>query len=172
MITVGAIQGGTVGNIIPNEVLLKLTIRTYSPESRELILKRIKEIGDHLAKSAGLPENKLPKYDLLDMSIPPVFNALELSKEINSSLKDQFKFMDVPPTMIGEDFGLYSTGNKIPSYLIWLGVLNPTQKEHYQNDPLGTPTLHSARFSPDYENAIPKGTEAMSTLLIHLFNKK
>jgi amidohydrolase len=172
VITVGAIQGGTVGNIIPNEVLLKLTIRTYSSESRELILKRIKEIGDHLAKSAGLSENKLPKYDLLDMSIPPVFNALELSKEINSSLKDKFKFMDVPPTMIGEDFGLYSTGNKIPSYLIWLGVLNPTQKEHYKNDPLGTPTLHSARFTPDYENAIPKGTEAMSILLIHLFNKK
>jgi hippurate hydrolase len=172
VITVGSIQGGTVGNVIPNEVQLKLTIRTYSPESRALVMKRIKEIGNHLAQSAGLTESKLPKYDLLDMSIPPVFNSLELSKEINASLKDRFTLIDIPPTMIGEDFGLYSQGNKIPSYLIWLGVLSKMQKENYKNDPLGIPSLHSSRFSPDYENTIPKGTEAMSTLLIHLFNKK
>lgn len=172
VITVGAIQGGTVGNVIPNEVLLKLTIRTYSPESRALVLNRIKEIGNHLAQAAGLPENKLPKYDLLDMSIPPVYNSEEIGKQINACLNDKFTLIKVPPTMIGEDFGIYSGGNKIPSYLIWLGVLSKSQKESYKNDAAGIPSLHSSRFSPDFENTIPKGTEAMSTLLIHLFNKK
>ena len=171
VVTVGAIQGGTVGNVIPNDVLLKLTIRTYSPESRVLVMKRIKEIGDHLAMAAGMSENKLPKYDLLDMSIPPVYNSEKIGKEINACLSNKFSLVKIPPTMIGEDFGIYSGGNKIPSYLIWLGVLSKAQKEAYKNDALGIPSLHSSRFSPDFENTIPRGTEAMSTLLIHLFNK-
>ncbi len=171
VVTVGAIQGGTVGNVIPNEVLLKLTIRTYSTESRALVMKRIKEIGDHLAMAAGMPENRLPKYDLLDMSIPPVYNSEKIGKEINACLSNKFSLVKIPPTMIGEDFGIYSGGNKIPSYLIWLGVLSKAQKEAYKNDALGIPSLHSSRFSPDFENTIPRGTEAMSTLLIHLFNK-
>jgi hippurate hydrolase len=114
----------------------------------------------------------LPKYDLLDMSIPPVYNSEEIGKQINACLNDKFSLIKVPPTMIGEDFGIYSGGNKIPSYLIWLGVLSKSQKESYKNDAAGIPSLHSSRFSPDFENTIPKGTEAMSTLLIHLFNKK
>lgn len=171
VITVGSIQGGTVGNVIPNEVSLKLTIRSYSPESREKILNRIKAIGDHLAMAAGLETPNLPKYDLLDMSIPPVFNAIALGAELKKCLANDFDIVPIQPTMIGEDFGLYSKQNSIPSYLIWMGVLSKQQKEAYENT-TGIPSLHSARFAPDYNNALPKATEAMCLSLIHLFHKK
>jgi hippurate hydrolase len=74
--------------------------------------------------------------------------------------------------MIGEDFGLYSKQNTIPSYLIWLGVLSKSQKEAYLKDSLGIPSLHSARFAPDYENVIPVATEAMATALLYLFQNQ
>jgi hippurate hydrolase len=71
--------------------------------------------------------------------------------------------------MIGEDFGIYSKQNTIPSYLIWLGVLSKSQKEGYLKDSLGIPSLHSARFAPDYTTVIPTATEAMATALLYLF---
>lgn len=172
VITVGSINGGTVGNIIPNEVTLKLTIRTYSAESRDLVLRRIKIIGDQLALAAGLETNRLPKYDLLDMSIPSVFNSVSLGKSLKEHLSNSFSIVPVSPTMIGEDFGIYSKQNTIPSYLIWLGVLSNAQLKNYQNDPLGIPSLHSARFAPDYKNAIPAGTRAMVNSLLYLFKTK
>jgi amidohydrolase len=169
VITVGAINGGTVGNVIPSEVTLKLTIRSYSPESRSLIIKRLKTIGDQLALAAGMEASQLPKYDLLDMSIPPVFNSLSLGGELKKALASSFTIVPAVPTMIGEDFGIYSKQNTIPSYLIWLGVLSKSQKEGYLKDPLGIPSLHSARFAPDYAAVIPAATEAMGTALLHLF---
>ncbi len=172
VITVGAINGGTIGNVIPNEVVLKLTIRTYAAESRDLVLGRIKTIGDQLALAAGLDANRLPKYELLDMSIPPVFNSVSLGKSLKEHLSTSFAIVPVPPTMIGEDFGIYSQQNTIPSYLIWLGVLSKTQLKNYQQDSLGIPSLHSSRFAPDYKNAIPKGTEAMVGSLLYLFKNK
>jgi hippurate hydrolase len=172
VITVGAINGGTVGNVIPSEVTLKLTIRSYSPESRALILQRLKTIGDQLALAAGMESSQLPKYDLLDMSIPPVFNSVPLGASLKKVLGAHFDLVPVVPTMIGEDFGIYSKQNTIPSYLIWLGVLSKSQKEAYLKDSLGIPSLHSARFAPDYENAIPVATEAMATALLYLFQNQ
>jgi amidohydrolase len=172
VITVGAINGGTVGNVIPSEVTLKLTIRSYSPESRALILQRLKTIGDQLALAAGMEATQLPKYDLLEMSIPPVFNSLSLGTALKKALAPGFTIVPVQPTMIGEDFGIYSKQNTIPSYLIWLGVLSMPQKEGYLKDSLGIPSLHSARFAPAYEAVIPVGTEAMATALITLFHHK
>ena len=172
VITVGAINGGTIGNVIPNEVVLKLTIRTYSAESRDLVLRRIKAIGDQLALAAGMEATMLPKYDLLDMSIPSVFNSVSLGKSLKEHLGNSFSIVTVPPTMIGEDFGIYSKQNTIPSYLIWLGVLSKTQLKNYEQDSLGIPSLHSPRFAPDYKNAIPKGTEAMVSSLLYLFKTK
>lgn len=170
VVTVGAINGGTVGNVIPNEVTLKLTLRSYSSESRALLLQRIRTIGDHLAYAAGLDASQLPTYELLDMSIPPVYNDPTLGGELRRTLAPSFTLVTVPATMIGEDFGLYSQQQTVPSYLIWMGVLAPSQKEGYLHNALGIPTLHSARFAPDYTHALPKATEAMVMSLLQLFH--
>jgi hippurate hydrolase len=123
-----------------------------------------------LALAAGMEANRLPKYDLLDMSIPPVFNSLSLGTALKKALAPSFTIVPVVPTMIGEDFGIYSKQNAIPSYLIWLGVLSKPQKEAYLKDSLGIPSLHSARFAPDYAAVIPTATEAMATALVDLFH--
>ena len=174
VITVGAINGGTIGNVIPNQVVLKLTIRTFSQESRNIIMKRLKEIGDNLARAAGLPETLLPKYDLLDMSIPSVYNNPELGKK----LKDCFnKYMGtasvvkIKPMMIGEDFSVYGQQTEqIPSYILWMGTLSPERKTKSVQSNTEIPALHTSKFAPDFEQCIPKNVIIMSAAMFELFN--
>jgi hippurate hydrolase len=169
VITVGAINGGTVGNIIPNSVELKLTIRTFSPENRNYVLKRLKEIGNNLALAAGLNADELPTYELLDMSIPPVYNNPLLGETLQKSIvnaSNNNTAVKVLPKMIGEDFGIYSNSNTIPSYLIWAGV-----KSQINTTDNTSGSLHSSTFLPDYKSALPLTIEAVSICLIDLFIK-
>jgi hippurate hydrolase len=169
VITVGAINGGTVGNAIPDQVTLKLTIRSFSKTSRNLILNRIKQIGDNLALSAGLDSIKLPKYQLLDVTVPVVYNNIALGNKVRNSIKNHFgdsAVVIVKPVTIGEDFGVYGqTLSNIPSYIIWAGTLNKSslnqQKTIY--------SLHSSHFQPDAESAIPQTIKVMSNCLIDIF---
>ena len=78
VITVGSIQGGVKNNIIPDKVILKLTIRTFTEEVRELVHRRIREVTRGVAVAAGLPEDKMPRIDVLDMSAPPNYNDPDL----------------------------------------------------------------------------------------------
>ena len=176
VVTVGAINGGTVGNIIPAEVTLKLTIRSFSGSSRQRILDRLKEMGDHLARAAGLPEELLPVYELLDMSIPPVYNDPELGARLRRVLESRLRAgvtTQVPPTMIGEDFGVYGHQEPhVPAYLMWIGTVSPSRKEAAAAGGEALPSLHSARFAPDHELALPGAVRAMTTVLLELLAKK
>lgn len=171
VITVGAINGGTVGNIIPSEVTLKLTIRSYSKESRKIIFQRLKEIGNGLAASAGLDSNYYPNYDLLDMSIPPVFNNPEIGKILQDvMLANHIQTATMSPKMIGEDFGVYGQGLNNKSYILWIGTrtddLNKCPEPHL----CVYPKLHTSSYLPDYISTIPIASKAMSKALLSLFN--
>jgi amidohydrolase len=173
VITVGAIHGGTLGNIIPDQVQLKLTIRSFSETSRQLILKRLKEIGDNMALSAGLSKDKLPTYNLLDMSIPAVFNNPELGMKLKSIIQKEINdsaIVAVKPIMIGEDFSVYGQQLvNIPSYMIWMGSLSPQRKKMLIDNQTSIPSLHSSKFAPDYEAEIPAAIKIMITSLLNLF---
>lgn len=172
VITVGVIQGGTVGNIIPDRVVLKLTIRSFSAESRKKILERIKILGEHLALSAGLPAEKTPHFDLLDMTIPSVYNDPEVGGWIkNTLIKNglQEKIHTAAPVMIGEDFSIYRS--LAPAYMLWLGTLDAARKEKVKSSGGTIPLLHTARFLPDYQTAIPGGVKIMATLLLDRMKK-
>jgi hippurate hydrolase len=170
IVTVGAIHGGTVGNIIPDQVELKLTIRTYTAQTRTLILNRIKTIGDELARAAGMSEEKLPEYELLDMSIPSVYNDPTLGNEIKNIIqKNQLanNIVGVPPVMIGEDFGVYAKLDSTkPGYLLWVGTSDPNGK----NDEL--PGLHSASFSPAYKETLKNSINQVALIMIELFQSR
>lgn len=172
VITVGAIQGGTVGNIIPDRVLLKLTIRSFSADSRNKILERIKTLGIHLAQSAGLPPEKTPQFDLLDMTIPSVYNDPETGRWIKSVLIKngmENRIHSTQPVMIGEDFSIYRS--IAPAYMLWLGTLDDVRKEKVKSAGGVVPLLHTARFLPDYQTAIPGGVKIMTALLLDKMKK-
>lgn len=175
VITVGSVQGGTIHNVIPDMVTLKLTIRSYSGESRKIILDRIKAIGDNLALAAGLKEDRLPKYDLLDMSIPPVYNDPLLGGRLRGYVEKEMGpgfVQTVKPVMIGEDFGVYGTHTGIPSYLIWIGTVSSDRLIASQSGDTDLKSLHSSEFAPDYDNTIPAAVRIMAGCITGLLSTK
>jgi hippurate hydrolase len=171
VITVGAINGGTVGNIIPSEVTLKLTIRSYSKESRKVIFQRLKEIGNGIAASAGLDSTDYPTYDLLDMSIPPVFNNPEIGKMLyDVMLANQIPTAKMSPKMIGEDFGVYGQELNKKSYMLWIGTRMDDLDKCPEPDSCIFPKLHTSTYLPDYKATIPVATKAISKALLKLLS--
>src|SRR5438105_6833104 len=65
VITVGSIHGGTKHNIIPDEVKMQLTVRTYKAETSERVLSAIEQIAKGCATAAGLPPDKMPEVNVL-----------------------------------------------------------------------------------------------------------
>jgi amidohydrolase len=173
VITVGAIHGGTVGNIIPAQVELKLTIRSYSETSRKKILQRIEEIGNGLAASAGLDSSNFPTYTLLDMSIPSVYNTPDMGKMLFSALKNNnFETATMPSKMIGEDFGVYGASRAIPSYMLWIGTTASDEQLCPDQEGCDVAKLHTSEYFPDYKVALPLAVKAMSTSIITLLTTR
>jgi hippurate hydrolase len=71
VITVGSIHGGTKHNIIPDEVKMQLTVRTYKKEVREKVLAAIARIAKDCATAFGLPPTNCPKCTCSRMNSPP-----------------------------------------------------------------------------------------------------
>ncbi len=171
VITVGAIQGGSVGNIIPDQVKLKLTVRTFREEVRQMIHKRIKEVCNGIAMAAGLPQEKWPTVHIPDVFTPSNYNNPGLTEQIKQSASKVIGNENVlyaEPQLVGEDFSFYgSTSHKVPTVLFWLGTV--TQQKIDSND---LPGLHSPYYFPEPEASIKTGVMVTTTTLIDLFNAK
>ncbi len=61
VVTVGSFHGGTKANIIPDEVRMQLTLRSYKTETRGQLITAIQRITRSLAKAAGMPADKMPE---------------------------------------------------------------------------------------------------------------
>lgn len=176
VVTVGAIHGGNIGNVIPDQVTLKLTIRSFNPAVRKIILERLKTIGDNLALAAGLSNEMLPKYDLLDMSIPSVLNNEKLGATLRSYIEKTFGAQStttLSPVTIGEDFGVYGQQtDSIPSYILFIGTLNAEKRKSIDSGKEPLYNLHSSHFAPDYQTTIPIGIKVMTSCILHQFGKR
>src|SRR5216110_2040085 len=82
VVTVGSIHGGTKHNIIPDEVKLQLTIRTFTQAVRDKTLAAIRRIAEGQARSAGVPENLMPVIKEAELFTPVVQNDPALTRRI------------------------------------------------------------------------------------------
>ena len=85
VVTVGSIHGGTAGNIIPDEVRLQLSVRTYTTAVRTRTLDAIRRIAKGEAIAAGAPRE--PQVDAPAEGNPPVYNDPALTTRLASALK-------------------------------------------------------------------------------------
>ena len=170
VVTVGAIKGGTKHNIIPDEVTLQLTVRTYKEEVRQLIHKRIREISRGVGIAAGLPEDKLPIVTIPDQYTPPNYNHPELTEKIRNSATSAIGEGSVKlaePLMGGEDFARYgATEDEVPCVIFWLGTV---PKARMKSGDL--PGLHSPYYYPDPPKTLETGVMVMSQSLIDLMSE-
>ncbi len=170
VVTVGSIHGGSKHNIIPNEVKMQLTLRSYSDDVRNHTIEAIKRISRGLALAAGLPEEKMPVLTVLEDHTAPTYNDPELTRRLTKALKQKLGEANVQPkkpVMGGEDFGLYGrTADKIPICIFWLGSFNPPT----DGSPL--PSLHSSRFAPVPEPTIKTGIKTLTESVFELAGRK
>jgi amidohydrolase len=176
VVTVGSIHGGTKSNIIPDEVKMQLTVRTYKPETRERVLAAIDRIAKGCATAAGVPPERAPIVTVSkDEFCPATYNNPELTKRLitvwKSSLGDQnVKIIDA--VMSGEDFSEYSlSDHSIPAVNFHIGAVEPAKVAEYKQERKELPTLHSSKFAPVPEPTIRTGVIGMTTAVLELMKK-
>jgi len=172
VVTVGAIHGGTKGNVIPDQVELQLTLRSYTDEVRQAVIDKIKRICNGVAMSAGLPEAQYPKVRLRDETTPSTFNDPKLTDRLQKvftvALGEQ-QVTAVPPVMGGEDFAMYSrTEEEVPGLLFWLGAVPAEKIAAAERGEIELPSLHNAGFAPDPQPTITNGVVAMTAAVLEL----
>ena len=152
VVTVGIIRGGERFNIIPEEVHLEGTVRTYDPEVQDMVEKRMNEIlkGITLAYGGSFELN-------YERGTPATINNPELCKQMIPTLervvgKDNLKMMD--PVMGGEDFAIFA--NEVPGIYYRLGVVKPGTTSGW---------IHTPTFRAD-DSCLEVGIRAMSNMVV------
>ncbi len=172
VVTVGSIHGGTKHNIIPDEVRLQLTLRSYSDAVREQTIAAIRRITRGLAIAAGIPEDRMPVVTVADEYTPATYNDPELTLKLAEVFKEVLGADNVihhEPVMGGEDFGRYGRVEpKIPISIFWLGTVDPQKFEESRKSGTPLPSLHSSLYAPVPEPTIKTGIKAMTSAVLSL----
>ena len=170
VVTVGSIHGGTKHNIIPDEVKLQLTIRSFTQEVRNKTLAAIRRIAEGQARSMGLPEDRLPIIKEAERYTPVVQNDPALTRRIAVALRESFGHDSVKlrkATMGGEDFSRYGmTEEKIPICLFWLGTISSQRVAEAEKSGTPLPSLHSPFYRPEADDSLKHGVGSLTTAVL------
>jgi amidohydrolase len=157
VVSITSIHGGTAFNVIPPEVNMLGTVRTYLPEVREMVLKRMEEIITGIAESMGCEAAVQ-----INHVTPPVNNDIKLSKRIRG-LVTQLLPNDIltidERTMGSEDMAFMM--EDIPGCYILIGSKNKEKDLVYGH--------HHPKFDID-EEAMPRGVALLTAAVFYLLN--
>jgi len=173
VVTVGAFNGGFKHNIIPDEVHLQLTVRSFADTTRDKLLKGIERIARAEAMAAGLDPDTAIAMSIQKDFTPSLYNDPKLAERVSGALRREFPGQTIhtaSPSMGGEDFARYGrTAEKIPVLLLWLGAVDK-DKALASQQPGGKPlpALHSSEFAPDPDPTIAAGVRAMTASALEL----
>ncbi len=172
VVTVGTIHGGTKNNVIPDEVKLQLTVRTYGDDSRRRTLEAIKRIVRGCATTAGVPDDLMPLVKTGADYTPSLYNDPKLTQRSVGVLSAQFGETNVTtkePGTGAEDFSRYGrTEEKIPIFMFNVGAVKREVYAKAMKDGTALPSLHSSRWAPDPEPTIKTGVTALTAAALDL----
>jgi hippurate hydrolase len=176
VVTVGTIHGGTKRNIIPYEVKLELTTRTFSDKANQIVVDGIRRTAQGIALSAGVPEDRAPIVTVFsDESTPPTYNDPALTARMKAALVAALgthNVFDEDPIMASEDFGLFGLpGHKIPTVIFWLGAMDPAKFAAAEAAGTFLPGPHTSRFEPLPEPTLRTGVIAMTSVATALLKR-
>jgi amidohydrolase len=170
VITVGSIHGGTKNNIIPDEVVMQLTVRSYKDEVRKHLLASIERIADAEAEAAGAP--KKPLFEIMD-GTGAVYNDPPTVTRLVERLKQVLGEDNVVlerPIMASDDFAEYRYGG-VPSVMIELGAVDPEKYTEAKKTGAAIAGPHSPYFAPDREPSLKTGIEVEMSAILELMGK-
>jgi hippurate hydrolase len=171
VVTVGSIHGGTRPNIIPDEVKLQLTVRSFNPEVRKQLLSGIQRIAKSESESARAPKEPLVKFSEAQDA---TYNDPALTKRLADALARQLgaaNVQEVRPEMVAEDFGEFGKAAGVPSVLLRVGAAEPAKYEAAKKSGTPLPSLHSSGFAPDREPTIKTAASVLTLSALELLGK-
>jgi hippurate hydrolase len=175
VVTVGSIHGGTRYNIIPDEVNLQLTVRSYKEEVRQRLLASIERITKGIALAAGIPNDRAPLVKVSETEVTTAtYNDPALTERVAAALVKalgQDNVVKAPPIMGSEDFGYLSLDHQIPTTMFWLGASDPLKLKQSRDSGTPMPSLHSALFAPVPEPTLRTGVKAMTSAVLEMMKK-
>ncbi|HEY3112774.1 MAG TPA: amidohydrolase [Gemmatimonadaceae bacterium] len=153
VITVGSIHGGTKHNIIPDEVLLQLSVRSFTQPVRQHLLSAIDRITKAEAAAAGAPREPLIERVQATQAL---VNDSALTRRVSAVLIREFgpaRTKDVPPEMASEDFAEFQLAG-VPTLMLRIGAVEQARYDAAMKSGTPLPSLHSSQFAPDREPTI------------------
>ena len=176
VITVGSFQAGAKHNIISDEAKLQLTVRSYKPEVRKLLLDGIRRIARGEAIAAGMPDDKMPVVTMREGEYTPAtFNTEGFSNRALELFAQNFgpqRVIKTPAVMGGEDFSRFWLADKsIESLIFWVGGTPRKDYEAAGGDAAKLPSLHSPFWAPEAETVIATATEALTLAALDVLKK-
>lgn len=176
VITVGSFHAGTKSNIIPDEAKLALSVRSYTPETRKLLLDGIARIARGEAIAAGLPDDKMPVMEIEQPSADATFNTPRLSGHLLELFGAHFgadRVVTTKPIMAAEDFSRFWLADKSKqSTIFWVGGVPRAKWDAAKGDMTKLPSLHSPFWAPEAETVISTATEAMTVAALDILKKR
>jgi amidohydrolase len=163
VVTVGSLQAGTKENVIPDDAVIKLNVRTFDEAVRTHVLAAIKRIVDAEAAASGAPKQSeiipLDSYQL-------VRNDPEAAVRVRSAFTAHFgheRVVDIPPISASEDFGSFGSEWSVPSVFWTVGGTDPdAYREAKEAGRLAElPTNHNPRFAPVLQPTLETGVETL-----------
>lgn len=174
VITVGSIHGGTKHNVIPEEVRLQLTVRSYEMAVRETLISGIRRTAQGIAASAGLPKPTVTLHD--QEHTPAAYNNPALVERVVKVWSKELGAANVvhrDPVMGGEDFGRYSLeDHSVPGFIFWLGTQDAKGLAKLVKQGKSPPSLHSNKFAPLPEPTLRAGLRAMTLAALELLSAR
>jgi amidohydrolase len=165
VLTVGVLQAGTKENVIPDEAVIKLNVRTFDQDVRKRVLDAIKRIVNAEAEASGAP--KPPEFKTLDR-YDLVTNDPDATARVGEALRAHFgadRVVAIPPVSASEDFGSFGTEWHAPSVFWTVGGTDPDLYARAEKEGRLTelPTNHNPRFAPVLHPTLETGVEALVT---------
>jgi amidohydrolase len=166
VLTVGALQAGTKENVIPDEAVIKLNVRSFDQDVRKRVLAAIERIVNAEAQASGAPRppelTTLDRYDL-------VLNDAAATARVGEALRAHFgeeRVVAIPPISASEDFGSFGTEWGVPSVFWYVGGTDPDAyraAERAGRVAQDIPTNHNPAFAPVIHPTLETGVEAIVT---------
>ncbi|WP_374529454.1 amidohydrolase [Novosphingobium sp.] len=177
VVTVGSFHAGAKHNIISDSAHLQLTVRSYSDESRSLLIDGIKRIAHAEGEASGLPEELMPVVTVEPNYTKATWNTPAFSMDMLGFFQARFgkdRAVETGPVMAGEDFGEFSRSDRdhTKSLIFWVGGRPASVIDEAKRAGKVLPGLHSPFWAPEADKVIGTGAEALVVSAIRLMPKK
>ncbi len=172
VVTVGAFHAGTKHNIISDRADLQLTVRANNEATRAEIIAAVERIAKGVARTHGMPEDKLPVVKVTE-GTPTTINDAALARRVNATFVRTFGPKALLPgiqtNMGAEDFSYFVQPELgVPGYYFAVGGTPQAAFDAAKAGGPPIPSHHSPLFKIEPEGSIRLGTEAMIAATLDL----